>query len=155
MMQAWFGEGGMTSYVGFAGDVAVFTSGKQADEQFKSMVDRLAARKGRGITAETFAPLTVGPGFYVSMDFSRFFGEIASFMPDAEEGGEAAEAMKLLSDTPSRMVFGMRLEADALNIDMTFPLALVDAIGELSAMKRESHEGHDEEGHDHHEGGSL
>jgi hypothetical protein len=154
MMAAWFGDEGMVSFSGIAGEFMVSATGPDAEAQFKTLVDRVTAKKKQrarmvGITAKTFEPVTTGPGFFISADLGQLVDAVAPSLPAEGEEGEAI--LEVLSNRPEdslRIVEALRFEPGTLHIEVAVRPAMIELIGKVMAVA-ESFEQDEDHEHDH------
>jgi hypothetical protein len=138
-VRALLGGESFPAYTGIAGDVMLSTMGDGAEQRFKDMVDLSKKSKTKkkkkqpsvGLTPELFAPLQTGPGMFVSIDFAALLRTVAPHLPD-----EAADVGAKLEGLPAglgNLVYGFRLDAGGLTIELALPLAFLRAMSRLSA----------------------
>ncbi len=119
--KSWLGDS-IVMYSGLAGDLMLRTKGRDAENAFRTLVDRVSDRTIRGgITAQAVAPLNVGPGFFTSVDIQQ----ATTFLRLAAGAG----LQGLLGQfPPGRVVFGARLESGWLDLEAAVDLAVVDSM---------------------------
>jgi hypothetical protein len=162
----WFGDDGMVSYYGLAGDYMVSASGTDAETQFKTLVDRVTAKKKQrsrmvGITAKTFAPVTTGPGIFIAADLGRILDVVLENLPPEDEQGEAIrEVLKNRPEGSGEIVEALRFEPGALHVEVAVRPAMIELIGRIMTVaetfeQEEDHEHpHDDDhGHGEHDEG--
>jgi hypothetical protein len=107
-------HGAGTTYTGFLGSLMLSTSGTEAEQGFRALVDRASGKsKGAGLEPALFAPLAPGPGMLARADL----GALANLT----EGDETAPP---LSGT---VLAGVRLAPEAPTIELLLPLSVLAA----------------------------
>ena len=137
------GEDGIVTYYGIAGNHMLSVTGANAETDFKSLVNRVTAKTKKqarmtGLTAETFAPIETGPGFFITFDVPALFQGVLSALPEGEENiDEIRELLKQIPDGTGRIVEGIRLDPDAVHLSIAARLDLLKEIGRLADMEEE------------------
>ena len=158
MLKSLFGEDGMISYYGMTTDYMVTVAGKNAEMEFKSIVDRIQAgskvqARMSGLTSDYFQPIRTGPGFFAAVDLKSLIASIATFAPqDDLETTSILAILGTMPDSAGRIVEGMRFDPDAVHITFGIRLELLEMFGKLAEMEKgaEEYEEHVEhKTHDH------
>jgi hypothetical protein len=147
------GEDGIVTFYGFSGNHMLSVTGANAETNFKDLVKRVTAKakkqaKMTGLTADMFAPIETGPGFFIMVDMPALFRGILSAFPEGDE--DAAEILSILEQIPDgtgRIVEGIRLDPDAVHLSIATRLDFLKEIGRLTDMEEEAEE--DEDTHEH------
>ncbi len=150
------GEDGIVTYYGISGNHMLSVTGANAKTDFKNLVNRVTAKakkqaKMTGLTADTFAPIETGPGFFFAFDIPSLFQGILSALPESEENiDEFRELLQQIPDGTGRIVKGIRLDPDAVHLSIAARLDFLKEIGRLADMEEEE-EGaeEDEDTHEH------
>ncbi len=143
LLKGWFGEDGIVTYYGIAGSHMLSVTGANAEVGFKGLVNRVTAKAKKqammtGITADTFAPLETGPGFFVMINLQELFQGILSTIPDDEDKvAEILEFLEQMPDGTGRIVEAIRLDPDAVHISLAARLDLMKEIGRLAELEEE------------------
>ncbi len=125
MMESMFGSG-MVTYSGLSKKLLVTAFGGNAESNFKQMIDRVTKpRASKKMSPEIFAPLTVGPGVFATLNFKSLFGWIEAMgtQPDAP----ALQRVRDLPDRAGRLVYGARFDGSGLNLEIGVPFGLLQA----------------------------
>ncbi len=126
LMQSMFGPG-LISYSGLTHKKMLVTAtGGDAESNFKQMVDRVAKpHSSKKMSPETFAPLTVGPGVFATINFKSLFGWIEALGTQADS--PALQRIRDLPDRAGRLVYGARFDGSGLNLEVGVPFGLLQA----------------------------
>jgi len=137
LFESWFSRG-LVTFMGYSDELMIAASGSDAEAGFRALVDRISAKRGGGITAARFAPLRVGPGFFMALDFDRLLGMIAGLEPAEEAGGGLQVFLDALPEELGPVVFGARLDTTTANFDLAVPLGILEAIGAVTASEEQA-----------------
>ena len=156
----WFGEGGgFLSYSALAGDYLLTATGPSSRDDVTALVDSVTAKKKKkakmvGLSAETFAPVATGPGFFGAFDLKKIFDAIIEHLPVDDEDDQAIlDVLRNAPETAGQIVEAARFESDALHVEIAVRLELFEVIGQMVALSGAHDEGQEhEEGHEHGEG---
>lgn len=134
-LPAWMQQKLLT-YTGLWEELMLSTAGPDAEAAFRRLVDRLAggaepAGSGGGLTAERFAPLTLGPGVFALFDFRDMAGTLPA------DGGEQVERLFAEIGEGAPMLYGLRMVPGSMHAQFALPLSFLSAIGRAGAAAAE------------------
>jgi hypothetical protein len=134
-MAAMFGGDVMEAYAGIQHDLILVAGGVDAEQRFKDLADRAKKTKkwmksAGGLTAESFAPLEVGPGIFFAIDFGEMFAAIAETMGD--EGDEELAALTGLEGGAGRITYGARFVKESLTFEVALPFEMIRAFKSIA-----------------------
>jgi hypothetical protein len=138
MMAGYLGDQGIVSYYGLTDAYMLQTMGAGAEDYFKTLVDRVSAKKKHkkkmvGLTADHFAPLKVGPGAFYAVDIGVMMQRVVSIIPE-EAADLTTEITELIGQVPvgsMKMVMSVRFDEDALVAEWSIPFKLVELVKQL------------------------
>jgi len=139
-VQKMFGADGYVSYMGMKENLLVSTSGADAEQAFKDVVDSLSTKKKKrgGMTPKQFEPIKAAAGMFGAVDVAKILHELAKLDPDDED----LQELDALADQAGRWVFGTHLDPEALRVELSMPLSALQVFAALD----------DDDGHEHDDG---
>jgi hypothetical protein len=124
---AMFGGDTIRSVSGQSDGWMITTSGKDADQRFRDVLDReKKSKKSSKVDPALFAPFRATSGMAMAMDLGQIFRLVGS----VAEGEEDLEAFANLPAGAGRLTSALRFEGGAANFGFALPMEMIEFIGE-------------------------